>query len=488
MTQTISALKWSMPKIERAWSNFQLSIFDNVRSGQGHTVVNALAGSGKTTALIEAIKHIPKKNKILMIAFNRNIAAELRERAPSYIDVFTSHSFGLSTIRKRLSKDAAVDPNKTLNLTRLYLQSKKIKTTEALVFSLTRAISLCKSYLIDTPSKIDVLLDQFSIDIINVDRKEFIKIICAILRQCKETAKKVLDFDDLLYIPFVYNLQPDKWTRILVDEIQDFAISQTELILKAIEPGGRVLAVGDANQSLYSWRGADADSMSKLTTTLNAKVLTLPISYRCAKSIIKLAQEIVPDIQTAPNAKEGLVKTISEKDMYDKVAAGDFIISRTNAPLIKIALKLLNEGRPANILGRDISLSLKWIINQSEKTNVKDFLVWLVAYKEKEIARLKENNRKPQVFIDKIACLENLCEGAKTIDQVKDNLSDLFKQDEKDNQEHIICLTTVHRSKGLERKRVFLIEKSFTMEPSQEELNVRYVSITRAKEELYLVE
>jgi superfamily I DNA/RNA helicase len=138
-----------------------------------------------------------------------------------------------------------------------------------------------------------------------------------------------------------------------------------------------VCAVGDNFQAIYSWAGADSESINNIQKRLNAKVLPLPISYRCAKNIVKLAQELVPDIQHAPLAKDGAVSYIKEKELLTSVAPGDFILSRINAPLIKYCLKLLKLGIPANIQGRDVGANLSFLIKKSKKKTVKSFLDWL---------------------------------------------------------------------------------------------------------------
>jgi superfamily I DNA/RNA helicase len=80
----------------RTWSPYQLAIFANVATGTGHTVVNAVAGSGKTTSLEEAINHVPRGCSTLFVAFNKSIADELARRmAGKPVAVSTLHSYGL---------------------------------------------------------------------------------------------------------------------------------------------------------------------------------------------------------------------------------------------------------------------------------------------------------------------------------------------------------------------------------------------------------
>src|SRR5688572_23335200 len=82
------------------WSNYQQAIFEDVAEGTGHTVVLARAGSGKTTTLVEALRYLPKKERVLMLAFNKSIEQALTKKVPQSVEVRTFHGLGLSLLRK----------------------------------------------------------------------------------------------------------------------------------------------------------------------------------------------------------------------------------------------------------------------------------------------------------------------------------------------------------------------------------------------------
>lgn len=481
-----------MSDSKRAWSKYQQDVFEDIARGNGHTVVIARAGSGKTTALVEGFKYIPKKTngagtKTLMVAFNKKIADELREKAPSYIDCLTMHALGFRAIRAAFGKEVGLDPDKTLTIVQNLLKEKGIKKQEKeawpTTMSLLKTISLCKGYLIDTPSKIDILLDKFDVDTCELEREDFIKTVCTALRKCKEE-KRCIDFDDMVWFPYVYAMPVGKWDRVFIDETQDLNEAQIHMALSACKKDGRILAVGDDRQACYGFRGADADAVDNIVKRLNAKTLPLSITYRCAKNIVKMAQEIVPDIEFVPTAKDGAIHTESEKDFLTKTKPGDFILSRINAPLIVYCLALLKLGIPANIQGRDVGASLAYMIKKSEKKNVDDFLVWLDEWKISEIERLKKKNRDPIIVIDKAECLEALCEGAKSLDRVIDNIKDLFNDGDDSNR---VILSSTHKAKGLERDRVFMLTWTYRRGMNKEEDNLWYIAITRAKQDLFLV-
>lgn len=472
---------------EIIWSPLQKAIFKDVSEGTGNTVVLAVAGASKTTVLVESVKYLPKKKKVLFVAFNKKIAVELDERInKSYIETRTLHSKGFATIKSCFGK-VALDPDKTLNITQNVLHEKGYKKFEKekfnLAFSVCRVINLCKGAIIDTPSKIDTLLDEFGIDTFEMEREDFVKVVCQVLRKCKEQ-KECIDYSDMIWFPYVYNMVPEKYDIVFIDEVQDLNPAQINLALSLCKKNGRIIAVGDPDQVLYGFNGVDINSIDLLIKRLNAKALPLSVSYRCAKNIVKAAQEIVPGIQPAPNAKEGIVKYMQEDGFLLYAKPGDFILSRVNAPLIYYCLALLRMGVPANIQGKDVGSSLAYMIKRSEQTTVPDFLKWLYNWKATEMARLHIKNRDPILIIDKVACLEALCDGARSLDEVMDNIKELFRDGDDSTR---VMLSSVHKAKGLERDRAFLLNWTFRRGTNKEESNILYVAITRAKNELIFV-
>jgi ATP-dependent DNA helicase UvrD/PcrA len=469
------------------WSDFQKAIFQDVAEGTGNTVVEAKAGSSKSTTAIECVRYIPRGKKSLFVAFNKKIAEELDERInKSYVLVKTLHSVGYATVRKRFP-GIKLDVDKVEHIAANVLRDLGYKQFDkqkfALAYSLARTVNLCHGSLIDTPSKIDDLIDRFDIETFEMPREEFVRAVCKTLRECRSMTD-CLAFSEMVFWPFSMGLQLEQYDRVFIDEAQDLTPAQLHIALGSCKKDGRILACGDSRQVLYTWAGVDINAIDILTKRLNAKVLPLPISYRCGKSIVKLAQEIVPDIQPAPNAIEGSVEYVDEEDFLDRVKVGDFILSRVNAPLIYYCMKLLLNGVPANIQGKDVGANLAYIIRKSEKKNVPDFLEWLEEWKTSEMARLRAKGRDPILITDKAACLEALCNGAKSLESVFDNIKTLFHDGDDSSR---VILSSTHKAKGLERDRVFLLDWTYR-DTDVSESNVRYVAITRSKRELYLVQ
>jgi len=467
---------------KRDWSTYQKNIFKDIAKGNDHTVVIARAGSGKTSTIVEGFKYIPKGKKTLMVAFNKSIADELKQRAPSYVDVLTLHSLGFRSIKQSFGE--------------VVLENDKCRTIVGTLIgtsydvwelnqSICKCVSLCKGFLFDTPSRIEELIEKFGIEMFEMTKEKFIELVIKVLALCK-AQKQVIDFDDMIWFPFVYRLNVGKFDVVFVDEAQDLNAAQMAMVLSACKMGGRIIAVGDPAQSIYQFRGADSEAIPNFINKLKAKTLPLSVTYRCPQKVVKLAQEIVPDIECPATAPEGKVENIQVVEFLKMVKPGDFVLSRTNAPLIKHCMALLKAGVPANIQGRDVGANLIYFIKKSKSKTIKDFTAYVNAWKDQEVERLLAEKKDTTTCLDKAECLLNLCEGTLTLKDLKETIEKLFNDVDDDKK---VIFSTTHKAKGLERDRVFMLVNTYRYGPgvSGEEANLYYVAVTRAKKELYMV-
>jgi superfamily I DNA/RNA helicase len=213
--------------------------------------------------------------------------------------------------------------------------------------------------------------------------------------------------------------------------------------------------------------------------------LTLPICYRCPKKVVELAQTIVSDIMPYDKAPEGEIIDIDIENLQKYAKPGSYVLSRTNAPLIKYCMRFLKNNIPANILGRDIGNGLLYLIKKSKKKKVTDLLKWIVEWEkqEKEKLLIKYPKANTDFISDKAECINMLCEDASSLDEVKENIANLFKDND---EKSIVLFSSVHKIKGKETDIVFILADTLRSS-NEEELNIKYVSFTRAKSKLYLV-
>lgn len=471
------------------WSPYQKAFYKDVQSGTGHTILEAVAGSGKTTALVESFKYVPRGKKSIALAFNKSIQKELRARAPSYIqDVLTFHSLGLRSIKQRF-KNVIIDDYKVLNIVK---EMNECGKDYDLINSICSTVSYCKYELTDTPEGIEKIMVRFGVSPGDeISKAEFSKIVIKTLAADKSITN-IIDFDDMCWFPFIYNLFMGHYDYVFVDEFQDMNRSQAMMAQRVCRPEtGRIILAGDSLQNLYSWRGSDTSIVSGIKKEANAKILNLPISYRCPKKIVDLVKPWVPSIQASPTAQEGEINDISTTDMFRLAKPGSFILSRVNAPLIKICMRFIREGKRCNIQGRDIGQQLNSLIRKSKKKQVPAFLKWLERWKNEEVAKLQEKGFNPENIVDRHDCLVELCDEFSSLDEVKEKIDELF--DDSDESNIIIC-SSVHRAKGRERNEVFLLKWTcrgwfdtiFDHEPD-EEMNINYVACSRSKSKLFLV-
>jgi superfamily I DNA/RNA helicase len=482
------------------WSNFQEAIFTAVlsilRVGRD-LVVLARAGTGKTSTMVEAVIRFCRANpraKVLTCAFNvknaRELDARLRDAGLDWkaASAKTLNSVGLATCKKAWGKGVAVDGRKGRTIAKAVAEeyertAEEDEVPSGLAGKVAKLATMAKITLTDprNAAAMVTLCNRFAI----ADEQEEVGILVRLAGEAMERAKAdrmVVDFDDQLWFPHVFRLQPWKHDLVIVDECQDMNASQLELARKSVRGGGRLIAVGDDRQAIYGWRGADSGFMGRMVKELNAITLPLPRTYRCGKAIVREAREIVPDYEGAESTVEGVVRTILVSKIVDEVRAGDFVISRANAPLLPICLDLLKRKVPATIQGRDIMGQLMGIVERSGCESTDCLLRYLDEYEVDERVKLEKADADDDVIealSDRVACLRVLAPEHALCSDLLAHLDEVFTDRDDASK---VTLSSAHRSKGLERDRVFMIADTFRR--GDQEDNCRYVAITRARSEL----
>lgn len=484
-----------MNQPQRVWADNQKAVFDHVDNSKQHLVIQALAGSGKTTTIVEALYHTRNDESVLLVAFNKAIAEELKTRAPADVDVRTLHSFGFNQIKAARGKNVEIHGYKVADMVRDLLgRSRDLREVRTAVAKL---VSYGKAHITDMNQErrtllttLNTLADNYGLFVapkrdrgVKLDRGMINVHALEILRTCAKDTTGKIDFDDMIWLPIVQNLPIQSFDRIFVDETQDLNATQLEMILRAAGDSGQIIAVGDENQSIYQFRGADSQAMPRMIETLKAKTLPLSITYRCAKKIVEEANEWVPALTAKDGAAEGKIDQITRDTLIDSAAPGDFVISRTNAELVSLCLTWIAQGKKALIRGKAIGDQLISLIRSTDAINIVELRTAINGWQEVEAKRLEELNRNPAPVHDTAACICALIDVSKTVDEVCDKISALFV----DDLGAAIQLMSTHKSKGLEAEKVFLLRDTYLRWPGQEEENLLYVAITRAKSELVYV-
>lgn len=485
-------------------SVFQQGIFNFITHQRGSAVVIAVAGSGKTTTIVEAAKLIPPGAAATFVAFNKAIAMELGTKLPKTVRAQTLNAAGFGAWIRVCSGGLVVDSLKTRKL----MDEIVPENEQKLYTSLPRLVSLAKSVgivpagaTVPTSNGLTEETEYNWMELINYydldsdgDNLRMIDYARAILRRSIDMANKVVDFDDQMYMPVIARTRFFQNDFLFVDEAQDVNLIQRRMLRMMLKPSGRLIAVGDPCQAIYGFRGADSNAIENIKSEFSAVELPLSISYRCPVTVVKEAQRYVNHIQAAPAAAEGEVHQYIEGFDHTHFKANDIVVCRCTAPLIAVAYKLIRKRVPCFVMGREIGQGLVAIIDKMKAKGIDSLVVKLREYQSREYAKLiaAKQEAKAEALNDKLETIslfiEELSENDRTVPALRNSISALFS----DNmQAQAVKLMTMHKSKGLEADRVFILNfelnEKFMARPSnqqQQEVNLAYVAITRAKKYL----
>lgn len=490
------------PTTSRTWSGQQQRIFDWFETGSGNLVVRARAGTGKTTTIIEGINRAPESS-ILLCAFNKRIQEELSARISNpNAQACTLHSLGFKCVLKfwegiRVGESTS-KPGK---LNRADFLAEKVCGATApdyikrLVSKLHSKAREIKPHARNVGEITDILYqfecapeeswDSAGYGVAYVEEKALAAMELAATVRPVETG---IDFADMIFLPVRNHWLVQTFALVVVDEAQDMTVAQLEIARGVCK--GRLAVVGDDRQAIYGFRGADSESLDRLKTELRATELGLTITYRCGRVIVEKAATLVPDFEAGPDNPDGEIQSISEEKLTCAVQPGDFVLSRINAPLVSVAMSLLRNQKRARVAGRDIGAGLKALIRKLKAPSVPQLLVKLRGWEEKETHRAISAGRNEaaiDAIHDKAETLLVLTEGARSVSDVETRIDALFTDDGL-GQAGVITCSSVHRSKGLEANRVFLLASTlYPRGRDREEENIEYVAVTRAKQLLVLV-
>ena len=535
----------------------QEAIFEFVRRGQGHGIIDAVAGAGKTTTIMECARFAAEPGAVLFCAFNNAIAREIGQkfarRGMGAVTVQTMHSLGLRILRDHVGPrvDLELRPNKYASL----LRSAEMQQQLAPHLKRLRELSRAGGRGYGTSDKdLKFRIQHRLVDISHKHRStlngpsfaEFKEMVrhygvfpahearsktfgdeletyyaahrLLLTAGTQQAARQyVLDFTDMIYLPFIWKLEAaTTFDWIFIDECQDLSRAQFAVAAKYGRTGSRVLAVGDPRQSIYGFTGADAASFDRVARMTRATRLPLTTCFRCPRLVIDLAREIRSDI-TGAKTEPGRVETIPPARVAELARPGDLVISRLRAPLLVLIFDLIDRGVKVSVapdeadefMGELSGLFKRDELRASIKRRYKTFAAlrdvvlqrnrWVIRQQaaalpkasDREAFLAAENDYldKRLAFLGrKHAAWQKRCTTvAKVLDRLRQYVS---------AEAGAVRLSTIHRAKGLEEDRVFIIDydqlpldrpQQQEWEQFQEE-NLKYVAITRAKSALFLVE
>lgn len=451
----------------------------------------AYAGAAKTTTLDLIAQALPT-TPILYLVFNKRNSEEAKKRLPSNVEPMTMNACGhrvwASAQAKRLTLNGRKTGDHLKRQIELLPKARRWDYFDQMG-DIIKMIDRAKivGYIPEgrfAPAKTLVTRDQYeatfddpipsaTLDMVD---QTLISIINA-------SYSGEIDFNDQLYMPTLFGGTFSRFPLVLIDESQDLSPLNHAMLQKLVS--NRVVAVGDPYQSIYGFRGAVHSGMDKLQSAFGMSDMKLSTSFRCPRAVVRRARFRVPDMQWPEWAIEGSTyepDTWGQRDIPDGAA----IVCRNNAPLLSLGFKLIRMGRGVTIVGFDIGPGLiKTLKKFGPETMPTTQLLDVIDRWEND--QLSKTRAKASTR-DRAECFRIFASQGSDLGGAIAYAEHIFAASGP------IQLLSGHKAKGLEWPIVFHLDpwrtepKEWqTDEEKEQELNVRYVITTRAKEQLWSV-
>lgn len=383
----------------------------------GPALVLAGAGSGKTRVLTTRIARLVQEHgvdptRILAVTFTNKAAGEMRDRIARFLGheprgmwVGTFHAIGARLLRQhahlvgRTPNFTIYDEDDALGALKRLFERYKISPKEIAPKAVLSAISDAKSALVPPREYADLASDPFT------------RTVAKLYPEFEPALRdsNAVTFDDLLVLPVqilreharVLAGYRERFRYVLVDEYQDTNRAQFEFVRLLGGEHGNVMVVGDDDQSIYGWRGADVRNILDFEKTWpNARVVKLEENYRSTPNVLDLANVVIAanasrrgkTLRPTRGAGErvSLVGALDDRDEADFVVeevaarrAGEgrvlrhfAVLYRTNAQSRSLEEALRRRGLPYRLVGavrfydrreiRDLMGYLKLIANPAD--------------------------------------------------------------------------------------------------------------------------
>lgn len=463
-------------------------------------VVNAFAGTGKTTTLVEFAKARPDK-RMLYLAFNKSVAEETRGRFPANVDAKTSHALAFAGYGVKY-KDKLGSPRAFH--ARNVLRPKNMHSDDALLFS-SIALDGVNRFLMSSAPEITVdhLLGGRRREggpspsvIRGFDAQDLLQAAKTLWERMRNPDDHAMPMPHDGYLKLYQLSRPNlgKYDYILLDEAQD--TNPCLFGLFAAQETGKVL-VGDEHQNIYTFRGA-MNAMKRMKGERHA----LTASFRFGQPVAEVANTILGVFKEEKLRLRGLGGPTSTGKPEKGLET--VFLHRTNAGLFDRAVELLNANKAMHFVGGVKNYNFETILD-----------VW----------RLMDEDHKSirDPFVKSFNAFDDLVDYAETVEDMEIKarikvvmkytfriprlIERLEKADVPDASKADASLTTAHKSKGLEWEQVvlgddfpalmdeashmplserFLPTQSEAEPLSADEANLIYVAATRARKNLVL--
>lgn len=385
-----------------------------VMTTDGPVLIVAGPGTGKTLTIVRRIAYLIHQGvnpeNILAVTFTNRAAREMRERTEALLGndarrvfIGTFHMLGLTIVRNEYSNNfVIINREEQINFIRILLKDSDSGKISRRADSISERISRVKNYIEDVDDEIKGIYEKYHDALTN---------------------REALDFDDLILKPIEILGNPEKARKyrdafryIMVDEYQDINRAQYMVLTRLTERNGNICVIGDSDQAIYAFRGADVENFINFKEDFNdAKIITLKENYRSTGMILNASDILIKNNQkridkslqqtrekgvpitviSVPDERsegEIIVREIEERmggtshyhmmktvkpsnPTLEKGGRGDFddeysygfsdfaVIYRTNAQAQAIEESFISSGIPYQIIGRKYRQQREEIMN-----------------------------------------------------------------------------------------------------------------------------
>jgi len=480
----------------------------------GNIRINAVAGSGKTTTIIEYARTRPKKSKILYLAFNKSVKLEAAKKFEKLgltnVRVETAHSLAYKYTVIRFSYKVRVQGYRATELVDILKMHRLGERHAEYILAnhvLRFAAYYCNSDAMK-PEELDyriTVTEQKAKSFVNANYALLVKYTAEFLRMMNSREMEVThDY----YLKKFQLLSPKlKYDYILFDEGQDASPAMLDVFFN--QDATKVI-VGDRHQQIYGWRFA-VNSLEKA----DYATYNLSTSFRFDQNVAKLAMDVLQYKKYL--IPESADESDRQLNLVSIVGAGEFteikskaILARTNLGLLLKAIeyvtenkgvkKIYFEGNINSYTYAEDGTSLYDVLNlhNGQRGRIRDRLIQRMKDME-ELEQFIEKTGDPQLGM----MVEIVEKYGDTIPGILAKIKALHVENEKREEAELI-FSTVHRCKGLEYDQIELVS-DFIKEESiirlktdpkkkeaidvaklTEEINLLYVAVTRAKVKIIL--
>jgi hypothetical protein len=476
----IKSLKPKIPKAELPQPTEENQhVLNLVTSTSDNLLLRCRAGTGKTT-MFEMIERAIPQQPILYIVFGAKNQKEAKEKMLSTTDPRTFNSIGVQCWQGTMTAKVSLNDKKCREILKTLIENSPKRVRRELwdvYFDVIGAVAMAKSigYVpqnkwpdairLANRTELAAKLDSPPDDLIFELTDEVLN------RSIAAAYSGSCDYNDQVYMPALFCGTYPRPDLTFVDEKQDANPVNLQL-LKRFGPG-RVIGAGDECQNIYGFRGASADAMAEAQAHWEMTECKLSISFRCPEKVVEYARWRAPDFRwIKPGGHVERLPNLGYKDIIENSA----IICRNNAPLFKLGMQLLQNGRSVTVAGSDIGPTLKGIMRRlGDDDTPRSRVLGLI-----EDWRQEKLNNESKSADDIADCMKVFATYGSTLGLAMKYVGHLFAQT------GTLKLLTGHKSKGLEFDTVYLLDTWLLKEDLQDQ-NLRYVMQTRSANELYEV-